>query len=165
MLDLQAQWARQCRIPASRKPVALDSSLFESGHVSRHFEKRCVERASPQGTSVAKMRGKAKTRGDQSWSQTIKRLPKLSLAVASLSHLILANRAIARRDMGVRSIMPAGPFRPVSTTSLGPGTLYKWDENALTHRNHRSLPFWRRPCHTPPLASLSVHSESAGRVS
>jgi hypothetical protein len=38
MLDQQAAWAEQCGLIEGRvKPVALDSSMFESRHVSRHF--------------------------------------------------------------------------------------------------------------------------------
>lgn len=42
MLDLMAQLARQRKLLRrnARKPLAMDSSLFESRHVSRHFERR-----------------------------------------------------------------------------------------------------------------------------
>ncbi len=42
MLDLMAQLATQRRTIKRnrRKPLAIDSSLFESRHVSRHFERR-----------------------------------------------------------------------------------------------------------------------------
>jgi hypothetical protein len=42
MLDLMAQLARKRKTLKrdSRKPLSLDSSLFESRHVSRHFERR-----------------------------------------------------------------------------------------------------------------------------
>jgi hypothetical protein len=42
MLDLMAQLARQRKTLKGnkRKPLAIDSSLFESRHVSRHFERR-----------------------------------------------------------------------------------------------------------------------------
>jgi hypothetical protein len=44
MLDQQAAWAEQQGLIDGRvKPVALDSSMFESRHVSRHFEKRCKQ--------------------------------------------------------------------------------------------------------------------------
>jgi len=46
MLDQQAAWAEQRGlIDGCIKPVALDSSMFESRHVSRHFEKRCKQSA------------------------------------------------------------------------------------------------------------------------
>jgi hypothetical protein len=157
MLDLQARWAKRCRLVQSRvKPAALDSSLFESRHVSRHFEKRCRETATRHAAAKHKQRKNdrkyTKKHGDRRRSQTIKKLPKLSLAVASKSHVILAARAttgggpdyahfeplvfdawrradvkvvvadagfdsepnhrIARHDMGVRSVMPAGTGRP-----------------------------------------------------
>ena len=153
MLDLQARWAKRCRmVQGPVKPAALDSSLFESRHVSRHFEKRCRETRHAKHKRRKNGKKHLKTQGDRRRSRTVKRLPKLSLAVSSLSHLILAARAttgggpdyghfeplvfdawrrgdvrvvvadsgfdsepnhvIARRDMGVRSIMPAGTGRP-----------------------------------------------------
>ena len=46
MLDQQAQWADERKLIQGRlEPVALDSSMFESRHVSRHFEKRCGQSA------------------------------------------------------------------------------------------------------------------------
>jgi len=64
-----------------RFPAAVDSSMFESRHVSRHFErrKRDSEAASP-GTAAYR----AKIRN------TVRNLPKLSLVVASACHLVLA---------------------------------------------------------------------------
>lgn len=46
MLDQQAAWAEERGLIRGRvEPVALDSSMFESRHVSRHFEKRCRQAA------------------------------------------------------------------------------------------------------------------------
>jgi hypothetical protein len=92
MLDLQTQWAEQQKLIKGRiKPVALDSSMFESRHVSRHFEKR--RRQSER--DARKKRGKkgGKAAGDRRRSRVVRGLPKLSLAVASSCHLILAARA------------------------------------------------------------------------
>jgi hypothetical protein len=92
MLDQQALWAAQRKLIKGRiKPVALDSSMFESHHVSRHFEKRRRQSARESG----KKRGKAagKSAGDRRRSRVARSLPKLSLAVASSCHVILAARA------------------------------------------------------------------------
>lgn len=95
MLDLQAQWARRLRFPLQSrlKPLALDSSMFESRHVSRHFDKR--RRQSRRKTQKGRnSRGKCgKKAGDRRRSKVVKRLPKLSLAVASGCHFILAAKA------------------------------------------------------------------------
>src|SRR5947199_6639789 len=41
MLDVTAQWFTKARVLGlTRKPLAADSTHFESHHVSRHFEKR-----------------------------------------------------------------------------------------------------------------------------
>jgi hypothetical protein len=103
MLDVQAGWAVKCdMVQGDAKPAALDSSMFESRHVSRHFEKRRDEqtRRAAEARRGAGRRGKdrrkrddRRQRDDRRRSRTVKRLPKLSLAVSSASHLILAARA------------------------------------------------------------------------
>jgi len=75
--------------------------MFESHHVSRHFEKRCRQSArqarkkqqqadAPQRQAQKKA---AKAEANRRRAQIVKRLPKLSLAVHAASHLILAARA------------------------------------------------------------------------
>jgi hypothetical protein len=92
MLDLQAKWAEQRKLIKGRiKPVALDSSMFESRHVSRHFEKRQRQGVRDGRRKRGKSRGKAA--GDRQRSRVVRGLPKLSLAVATNCHLILAARA------------------------------------------------------------------------
>ena len=88
MLDQMAVWAKRHRMILGRiKPVALDSTMFESRHVSRHFEKRQRQTARQNRKKTVKIQANRRRRAVH------KRLPKLSLAVASASHLILAARA------------------------------------------------------------------------
>jgi len=61
MLDQTAAWAKargmlRDGIP---KPLAIDSSMFESRHVSRHFEKRCRQTAAA-AAKKAKRSGKSR---------------------------------------------------------------------------------------------------------
>lgn len=162
MLDQTTLWAKERkRIRTRSKPLALDSSLFESHHVSRHFEKRrkqTAQRDSGKGTKKQAQK-QAQKQADRRRSRTAKALPKLSLAVATCCHLILAARAttgsggdqpffepllldawrradvkvvvadagydseanhdIARRDMGVRSIIPPESGRPTDKPPTG----------------------------------------------
>ena len=67
--------------------MALDSSMFESHHVSRHFEKRCRQ------TNRKARRQSLQVQAHRRIAKLVKRLPKLSLAVHVASHLILAARA------------------------------------------------------------------------
>jgi hypothetical protein len=158
MLDLQTQWAEQQKLIQGRiKPVALDSSMFESRHVSRHFEHR--QRQTRREARKRHRKTKGKSAGDRRRSRVVRGLPKLSLAVATSCHLILAARAttgaggdqpffepllfdawrraniktavadagydseanhcIARRDMGVRSIIPPNAGRPTEKLPTG----------------------------------------------
>ena len=88
MLDQMAVWAQRHRMILGRiQPVALDSTMFESRHVSRHFEKRQRQTARQNRKNTVKIQANRRRRAVH------KRLPKLSLAVASASHLILAARA------------------------------------------------------------------------
>jgi Transposase DDE domain len=92
MLDLQAKWAVKCDLVQSKeKPASIDSSMFESHHVSRHFERRCKQTRQAQQRKQGNKH--SKKQGDRRRSRTVKRLPKLSLAVSSKSHLVLAARA------------------------------------------------------------------------
>lgn len=88
MLDQMATQAKRRGLIRGRlKPVALDSTMFESRHVSRHFEKRQRQTARQNRKKTAKIQANHRRRAVH------KHLPKLSLAVASASHLILAARA------------------------------------------------------------------------
>jgi hypothetical protein len=92
MLDLQAQWAKERKLIKGRiKPVALDSSMFESHHVSRHFELR--QRQSARDRRRKHRTTSGKEAGNRRRSRVVRGLPKLSLAVATSCHLILAARA------------------------------------------------------------------------
>jgi hypothetical protein len=95
MLDLQVQLAEQRNLIKGRiKPVALDSSMFESHHVSRHFEHRQKQSARAARKKQRKTGKKSeKSAADRQRSRVVRGLPKLSLAVASSCHLILAARA------------------------------------------------------------------------
>jgi len=88
MLDqMVAEAKRRGLIRGRLKPVALDSTMFESHHVSRHFEKRQKQVARQNRKNHVRKRANRRRRAVH------KRLPKLSLAVASASHIIMAARA------------------------------------------------------------------------
>ena len=63
MLDLMAELARERKLLRRdpKKPLAMDSSLFESRHVSRHFERRRRDTAGPPAARK-KGRGSGATR-------------------------------------------------------------------------------------------------------
>jgi len=85
MLDeLAGAFEKAGLLKLATRPVAVDSSMFESRHVSRHFERRRDQ--------TSRLR-----RGTQAYrdkiSTTVRGLPKLSIAVAAACHLILAATA------------------------------------------------------------------------
>jgi len=99
--------------------------MFESHHVSRHFEKRCKQserqnkkkqrslkkqqdrrrqrQSSPQGSAQRKVVSKQTRRR---LARIVKRLPKLSLAVHAASHTILAARATTGTGADHRHFLP-----------------------------------------------------------
>ena len=82
LLDLLAQWAAQAKLlRLSTHPLALDSTTYESHHVSRHYEHRRRQ---------TRDRGQPKGRHRARSSQSARRLPKLALGVASGCHLVLS---------------------------------------------------------------------------
>jgi len=148
LLDAIARWAAlQRALGLSVKPLGIDSTYCQSHHVSRHYEKRCGK--------ARRRRNDGKNRRKNRRRRTVKRLPKLAVAVSCFSHLILsawtgtgagsdhvhfekvlfdawrrvpgkrlgkavldagydseANHEIARRDMGIATIIPPLIGRP-----------------------------------------------------
>src|SRR5205823_9919740 len=79
LLDVLAQWfaiARQLGDTA-----AIDSSLLDTHHRSRHYEQRCRHYASGEKTTANTRR-----------SRSARRTPKLATCIDTRSHLILAAR-------------------------------------------------------------------------
>ena len=149
LLDKLVQWAALAGIlKLSTDPLAIDSTTYESRHVSRHYERRCRQTRKRSRAKEAE-KGRKSTRAD-----TVKRLPKLAVGVATRCHLVLSawtgtgmggdhphfervvfdawrrvpnrtfkvagdagydsepNHELARRDMGLRSLIPPDIGRP-----------------------------------------------------
>jgi hypothetical protein len=157
LLDVLAQWfavARQLGVT-----VAIDSSLYDTHHRSRHYEQRRRHFAS-----------RVRRTADRRRSRSARRTPKLATAADTRSHVILAarprigmaadyrdfepllldawrrtpgrrlktaladagydsesNHRVARRDMGVRTLIKTGSGRP---TDKPPSARYR----RLMHR-------------------------------
>ena len=99
-LDVQAARAAMAGLDVAGdtvKPTAMDSTCFESRHVSGHFERR--QRQSDRAAAQAAKGGRPPQKSGRNGPPTaagrgtLKRLPKLSLAVATSCHLIPAARA------------------------------------------------------------------------
>jgi hypothetical protein len=105
MLDEQAgQLAAAGVLGLHRKPLAMDSTHLESHHVSRHFERRREETARSTrkragGTQAADKPGPKPDRGNsRTRPRTVRKLPKLTVAVAAACHAILS--AVATTGAG-----------------------------------------------------------------
>ena len=82
LLDVMARWAALHRaLGLSRKPLAIDSTYCQSHHVSRHYERRCSKQRQLW------RRGRRRRTGRRG---TLRKLPKLAVAAAGASHVILA---------------------------------------------------------------------------
>jgi len=85
LLDKLVQWASLARVLGlSTDPLAIDSTTYESRHVSRHYQRRCHQTRKRMRERDAK-KGRKAGRAD-----TVKGLPKLGIAVATRCHLILS---------------------------------------------------------------------------
>jgi hypothetical protein len=154
MLDQVVEWAKQRKMLRCRvKPVAIDSSMFESHHVSRHFEKRCRETARRSRKNTAKIQANLRR------SRVIKRLPKLSLAVASSCHLILAARATTGGGADHRHFEPLlfHAWRRANVRIAVADSGYDSESNHCIARQDMSVrsiipPFSGRPSKKPPTA-------------
>jgi hypothetical protein len=158
LLDKLAQWASLARmLGLSTDPLAIDSTTYESHHVSRHYERRCHQTRKRMRERDAK-KGRKTSRAD-----TVKGLPKLGIGIATRCHLILSawagtgggsdhphfepvlfdawrrvpNRSftavldagydgeeyhdLARREMGIRTVIPPTIGRPSKHGALPGG--------------------------------------------
>jgi hypothetical protein len=147
LLDRLVQWFAIAKQLGST--VAIDSSLYDTHHRSRHYEQRCRHYASRRKSTANARR-----------SRSAKRSPKLGIGVCTRSHLILSgrprvgmgsdapdfdpllfdawrrhprlrvvladagydsesNHRIARLDMGVRSLIKTGAGRPTHRPPIG----------------------------------------------
>lgn len=87
MLDLLARLFAKARLlRLSKKPLALDSTCFEQRHRSAHYERRCRRMTLKQHKNPGKWGASV----NAARSRQLQIMPKLSLAVASGCHLILA---------------------------------------------------------------------------
>jgi hypothetical protein len=95
MLDVTADWFTDARVlDLTRKPLAADSTHFESRHVSRHYERRQKQTAErsprqPPG-AAAKPPEKPDKTGSFTRSATSRKLPKATFAVAAACHVVLS---------------------------------------------------------------------------
>lgn len=156
MLDLQAQMAQQRKLIQGRiKPLALDSSMFESHHVSRHFEKR--RRDGMRQSQRKRVKSSGKTAGDRRRSRVVRALPKLSLAVATHCHLILAARATTGSGADQRFFEPLlfDAWRRANIKTVVADAGYDSESNHAIARQDmqvRSIipPYAGRPTTKPP---------------
>src|SRR5687768_212212 len=87
MLDLLAQlFARARLLTLRRRPLAIDSTCFEQRHRSMHYDRRCRR----MSDEARKHPGKWGKTVNAARSRRVARLPKLSIAVDSGSHVILS---------------------------------------------------------------------------
>jgi len=126
------------------KPLAIDSTCYESRHVSRHFERRRRDGKSEQAVNAER-------------SATVKRLPKLAIAVAASCHLILAAWATTGGGADHPHFEPvlfdAWRRAPVVTVVADPG--YDSEDAHCLARDDMSVasiipPLAGRPTHKPP---------------
>lgn len=85
LLDRVARWAARGRVLGVT--CAIDSTVYDTHHRSRHYEQRCRHQASPGRKAADSMR-----------SRSARRSPKLSVSIDTDTHLIVAARA--RTGMG-----------------------------------------------------------------
>jgi hypothetical protein len=94
MLDLLAlHFHHAKRLRLWQKPLALDSTCFEQRHRSAHYDRRCRQMQLKSQAKARKMPEKPGSWGESvnaARRRSLTTMPKLSLAVASSCHLILA---------------------------------------------------------------------------
>jgi hypothetical protein len=94
LLDLMAErFARARLLRLGHKPLAVDSTCFEQRHRSVHYDRRCRHLGLKAGVEDRKQAEKPGSWGQSvnaSRRRKISAMPKLSIAVATHCHLVLA---------------------------------------------------------------------------
>jgi hypothetical protein len=136
------------------KPLVVDSTTYESHHVSRHDERRrnqthkgtqVKDAGKDTGKDANKGRGGSRTR-----SKTVRSLPKLAVAASAHSHLVLAawtgtGIELTRRDMGLRSLVTPKTGRPPTDGGPPGGRWRRHMERLLnTHESRRRCGYTQR---------------------
>lgn len=108
MLDLMAEaFTREglLRVLNAVRPLTIDSTCYEERHRSHHYDRVCRKMKLKDGGKYAEKVDPAEVNARR--SRKAKRMPKLTLAIASGCHLVLAVRA----STGAGSDSP--DFRPL----------------------------------------------------
>jgi hypothetical protein len=96
MLDLLAAcFVREKLLQLSHMPLAMDSTCFEQHHRSTHYDRRCRQirlKAEMKSGKTPEKPGSWGKSVNSSRRRRLRAMPKLSVAVASGCHLILAAR-------------------------------------------------------------------------
>lgn len=121
LLDLLAQWMMLEKLLGDT--CAIDSTMHDTHHHSRHYEHRCRQYSS-----------KDKNTANSRRSRTARRMPKLSLGVDTASHLILSARA--RTGMGADYEDFAPLLKDAKRRRRGLKTVLA-DAGYDSHENHR----------------------------
>lgn len=131
LLDVTVDWFTEARVlNLAWKPLAADSTHFESRHVSRHFEQRQKQtaKAAAQPLEIPNQTRFAKQ------AETVRQLPKATLAVAAGCHVILACLV----STGVGSDAPSFPALLADACRRAPGvTTIVADASFDSEQNHR----------------------------
>jgi hypothetical protein len=129
MLDVTAAWFTDARVLGltRRKPLAADSTHFESRHVSRHYEAR-RKRTAAKAAAAEPDKAGSRTR-----PATVKRLPKATFAVAAACHLVLSVAV----GTGMGSDAPAFDRLLYDAWRRAPVTAVVADPGFDSERNHR----------------------------
>jgi hypothetical protein len=128
MLDVTARWFTEARVLGltRRKPLAADSTHFESRHVSRHYEARRKQTAARAAAAPDKA-------GSRTRPATAKRLPKATLAVAAACHPVLSVAV----GTGTGSDAPSFDRLLVDAWRRAPVTVVVADPGFDSEKNHR----------------------------
>jgi len=92
--DLLAAEATDLASDLARQPLSIDSTCYEPHHRSGHYDRVCRRMQRETQRKQGKPPGKWGKTVNASRSRKLRRMPKLSLAVAAASHRILAVKAM-----------------------------------------------------------------------
>jgi hypothetical protein len=154
MLDLLAElFAKAKLLTLYRKPLAIDNTCFEQRHRSGHYDRRCRRMALKPLDERVKRPGKWGETVNDARSQSLRRMPKLAIAVDSGCHLIISAK-VRRREFWIGEVWRDGcNMFGVPLTSCAAPILPDVDHRGF-HQRQQANCFWKAAWERPLSADL-----------
>jgi hypothetical protein len=105
-LDVLNEADKQINRDLATKPLSIDSTCYEDHHRSDHYRRVCDKWRQKKKKKKRKSPGSWGKSVNRARRRKVRRMPKLTLAVAAASHRILAMKAVLGNGSDIPDLLP-----------------------------------------------------------